>query len=161
VLFLEHKHLYRQTYNKAPYPGPDYRIPFGKARTARPGRDLTIVTYGALVERSVRAANEAAASGIEAEVIDLRSLAPFDWEAIAGSVARTGKVIVAHEDVLSFGYGAEIAALIADRLFEYLDAPVRRVAAKDLFVAYEPGLEDEILPQVADVLKAIEEIARY
>jgi len=161
VMFFEHKHLYRQTYNKDPYPGRDHRIPFGRARVARPGRDVTIVTYGALVERSLRAAKEAASHGIEAEVIDLRSLAPFDWDAVAASVMRTGKVIVAHEDTLSFGYGAEVAALIAARLFEYLDAPVRRVAAEDVFVAYEPGLEEETLPQVRDVLTAIEEIARY
>jgi 2-oxoisovalerate dehydrogenase E1 component len=161
VMFFEHKHLYRQTYNKDPYPGPDHMIPFGRAKTVRAGRDLTIVTYGALVERSVRAAKEAAGRGIEAEVIDLRSLAPFDWDTVAASVMRTGKVIIAHEDVLSFGYGAEIAALVADRLFEYLDAPVRRVAAKDVFVAYEPGLEEAILPQPRDVLAAIEEIARY
>ncbi len=161
VLFLEHKHLYRQTYNKSPYPGPDHMIPFGSAKRVRPGRDVTVVTYGALVERSVRAAREAARRGVEAEVIDLRSLAPFDWETVAESVKRTSKVIVAHEDVLSFGYGAEMAALIADRLFEYLDAPVKRVAAKDLFVAYEPGLETEILPQIEDVLAAIEELGRY
>jgi 2-oxoisovalerate dehydrogenase E1 component len=161
VLFFEHKHLYRQTYNKDPYPGPDHMVPFGKARTVRTGRDVTVVAYGALVERSLRAAKEAAARGVEAEVIDLRTLAPFDWEAVAASVARTGKLLVAHEDVLSFGFGAEIAALAADRLFEYLDAPVRRVAARDVFVAYEPGLEEAILPQVRDVLEAVEELARY
>jgi 2-oxoisovalerate dehydrogenase E1 component len=161
VMFLEHKHLYRQTYNKGAYPGPDHMIPFGRARTVRQGRDLTIVTYGALVERSFRAAKDAAARGVEAEILDLRSLAPFDWEAIASSVMRTGKVLVAHEDVLSFGYGAEIAALIADRLFEYLDAPVRRVAAKDVFVAYEPGLEEATLPQIRDIVAAIESLARY
>jgi 2-oxoisovalerate dehydrogenase E1 component len=136
-------------------------IPFGSAKRVRSGRDVTVVAYGALVERSLRAAKEAAKRGIETEVIDLRSLAPFDWETVADSVKRTGKVIVAHEDALSFGYGAEMAALIADRLFEYLDAPVKRVAAKDLFVAYEPDLEDEILPQIEDVLAAIEELGRY
>ncbi len=161
VLFLEHKHLYRQTYNKSPYPGPDHCIPFGRAAIVRQGGDLTIVTYGALVERSLRAAKEAADEGVESEVIDLRTVAPFDWETVAGSVRKTGRVIVAHEDVLSFGFGAEIAALIADRLFEYLDAPVRRVAAKDLFVGYEPGLENATLPQIEDVRSAILDLARY
>jgi 2-oxoisovalerate dehydrogenase E1 component len=162
VLFLEHKHLYRQTYNKGLYPGPDFMIPFGKAKTVRPGRDLTIVTYGATVQRSVVAAKQAAEEhGIEAEVIDLRSLNPYDWEAIAGSVKRTSKVIVVHEDTLSWGYGAEIAARIANELFEWLDGPVRRVAAMDTFVAYCPDLEDEILPQAADVFEAILELARW
>ena len=162
VIFLEHKHLYRQTYNKGVYPGPDYMIPFGKAKVVRPGDDITIVTYGALVERSVRAAKKAAElHGVEAEVIDLRSLAPYDWAAIEASVRKTNRVIVAHEDVLSFGYGAEIAARIGAELFEYLDAPVRRVAAKDTWVAYEPGLEDVILPQESDMLTAIELLARY
>jgi 2-oxoisovalerate dehydrogenase E1 component len=161
VIFLEHKHLYRQTYNKSPYPGPDHSIPFGSARVARQGGDLTVVTYGALVERSLRAAKTVAEQGIEAEVIDLRSLNPFDWETVAASVARTGKVIVAYEDSISFGYGAEIAALIADRLFEFLDAPVRRVAALDTFVAYEPGLEDRILPQVDDLVRVLLELGAY
>ena len=161
VLFLEHKHLYRQTYNKAPYPGPDHCVPFGSASIVRPGSDMTIVAYGALVERAFRAAKRAAEDGVDAEVIDLRTVAPFDWETVAASVRRTGRLIVAHEDVLSFGFGAEVAALAAERLFEYLDAPVRRVAAMDTFVAYEPGLEAEILPQVDDVLAAIRETARY
>jgi len=161
VMFLEHKHLYRQTYNKSPYPGPDHCIPFGRARVARPGGDVTIVTYGALVERSLRAAKVVAAQGVEAEVIDLRSLNPFDWETVAASVAKTGRAIVAYEDSLSFGYGAEIAALIADRLFEFLDAPVRRVAALDTFVAYEPGLENRILPQVDDLVRALRELGAY
>ncbi|HZM69972.1 MAG TPA: dehydrogenase E1 component subunit alpha/beta [Candidatus Cryosericum sp.] len=161
VLFLEHKHLYRQTYNKSPYPGPDHSIPFGRARVARQGRDLSVVTYGALVERSLRAAKSLAEEGVEAEVIDLRSLSPFDWDAVADSVRRTGKALVAHEDSLSFGYGAEIAARIADRLFEHLDAPVRRVGAQDTFVAYEPGLEEAILPQVKDLREAMAELAAY
>jgi len=161
VLFLEHKHLYRQTYNKSPYPGPDHSIPFGRARIAREGRDLSVVTYGALVERSLRAARTLAASGIEAEVIDLRTLSPFDWETVAASVGKTGKALVAYEDPISFGYGAEIAALLADRMFEFLDAPVRRVAALDTFVAYEPGLEDRILPQVEDLARAMKELSAY
>jgi len=161
VLFLEHKHLYRQTHNKSPYPGPEHMIPFGKARVARPGRDVSVITYGALVERSLRAARSLAEQGIEAEVIDLRSLSPFDWETVADSVRRTGRALVAHEDSLSFGYGAEIAARIADRLFEHLDAPVRRVGAGDTFVAYEPGLEDAILPQVEDLRRAMAELSAY
>jgi 2-oxoisovalerate dehydrogenase E1 component len=161
VLFLEHKHLYRQTYNKGPYPGPDHSIPFGRARIVRDGGDLTVVTYGALVERSLRAAKIAEGLGIAVEVIDLRSLNPVDWETVAASVAKTGKAVVAYEDPISFGYGAEIAALIADRLFEFLDAPVRRVAALDTFVAYEPGLENRILPQVDDLVRAMKELGAY
>jgi 2-oxoisovalerate dehydrogenase E1 component len=161
VLFLEHKHLYRQAYNKSPYPPDDFMIPFGKAKTVREGRDLSIITYGALVQRSLVAAKQAEQQGINVEVIDLRTLQPYDWKAIVRSVKRTSKVIVAHEDSLSFGYGAEIAARIADELFEFLDAPVRRVAALDTFVAYAPQLEDVILPQVADVAKAIMDLHRY
>ncbi len=162
VLFLEHKHLYRQTYNKAAYPGPDFMIPFGKARIVQSGDDLTLITYGALVERSRRAAAKAASEhGILVELIDLRTLAPYDWGCIEASVRKTGKALVVHEDTKSFGYGAEIAARIGEELFEYLDGPVRRVGAKDTWVAYEPGLEDAILPQEADVLAAIEQVARY
>ena len=162
VMFLEHKHLYRQTYNKAADPGPDYTIPFGKARIARPGTDLSVITYGALVERSVRAADQVARdTGVEAEVIDLRSLNPFDWDTIAASVARTSRALVAHEDTLSFGYGAEVAARIADALFEHLDAPVRRIAAQDTWVAYHPDLEDAILPQIPDLARAMRELAEY
>ena len=161
VLFLEHKHLYRQAYNKSQYPSKDFLIPFGKAKTVREGADLTIITFGALVQRSLVAAKQAEQQGINVEVIDLRSLAPYDWEAIARSVKKTSRAIVAHEDSLSFGYGAEIAARISDELFEHLDAPVRRVAALDTFVGYAPQLEDAILPQVDDVLKAITELHRY
>jgi len=161
VLFLEHKHLYRQTYNKSQYPGRDFMIPFGKAKVVREGDDLTIITYGALVQRSLVAAKQAAAAGIDVEVIDLRSLSPYDWAAIERSVKKTNRVIVAHEDSLSWGYGAEIAARIASDLFDSLDAPVRRVAALDCFVAYAPDVEDATLPQTEDVLKAIREIAAY
>ncbi len=162
VIFIEHKHLYRQTYNKSPYPGPDYCIPFGKARTVLEGTDLTLVTYGATVERSVRAARQAAEEqGISVEVIDLRSLSPFDWDAIETSVRKTGKALVVHEDWLTFGYGAEMAALIADRLFEHLDGPVRRVGATDTFCAYQPLLEDVILPQIPKILDAILDLARF
>ncbi|MDX6712685.1 MAG: 2-oxoisovalerate dehydrogenase component [Blastocatellia bacterium] len=161
VLFLEHKHLYRQAYNKSQYPGDDFLIPFGKARTAREGKDVSIITYGALVQRSLVAAKQAEQQGISVEVIDLRTLQPYDWNAIAESVKKTNRVIVAHEDSLSFGYGAEIAARISDQLFEFLDAPVKRVAALDTFVAYAPVLEDTILPQVDDVLKTILEVNGY
>jgi 2-oxoisovalerate dehydrogenase E1 component len=161
VLFLEHKHLYRQTHNKAPYPGPDYTVPFGRAARVRAGRDVTVVTYGALVHRTLVAAKQVALEGIEAEVLDLRTLSPCDWDAIAASVRRTGRLVVVHEDCLSWGYGAEIAARAASELFEYLDAPVRRVAALDTFVAYNPVLEDAILPQVTDVAAALRETARY
>ncbi len=161
VLFLEHKHLYRQAYNKSPYPPDEFMIPFGKARTAREGTDLSIITYGALVQRSVVAAREAEKQGISVEIIDLRTLNPYDWNAIVESVTKTSRVIVAHEDSLSWGYGAEIAARISSELFEYLDAPVRRVGALDTFVGYAPQLEDAILPQSADVLKAIWELHAY
>jgi 2-oxoisovalerate dehydrogenase E1 component len=161
VLFLEHKHLYRQTYNKGIYPGPDYMIPLGKAATVREGKDLTIVTFGALVQRSFTAARQAETDGISTEILDLRSLSPYDWDAIARSVKKTGRVIVAHEDSRSWGYGAEIAARIGDELFEYLDAPVKRIGALDTFVGYSPVLEDAILPQVADIAAAIRDLKQY
>jgi len=162
VLFLEHKHLYRQPYNRGPYPGPNYMIPFGKAKIVRPGRDLTIITYGALVQRSLIAAERVREEqGLEVEVIDLRSLNPYDWETISRSVKKTSKVIVAHEDSLSWGFGAEIAARIADELFEDLDGPVRRIGALDTFVAYSPDLENAILPQVEDLVNAILDLAAY
>jgi len=162
VLFLEPKHLYRQTHNRSPYPGPDYMIPFGKAKLVREGVDLTIVTYGSLVVRAVQAAKQLEQQeGIRAEILDLRSLAPYDWELISASVKKTSRVLVLYEDCLSFGYGAEIAARVADELFEYLDAPVRRLAAKDVFVPYHPALEDAVLPQPADILRAAREVAKY
>jgi len=161
VLFLEHKHLYRQTYNKGVYPGPEYRIPFGQAAVVREGKDVTIVTFGALVQRSLVAAKQVASDGIEAEVIDLRTLSPYDFEAVAESVRKTGRVIVAHEDSLSWGYGAEIAARIGSELFEHLDAPVRRIGALDTFVGYNPALEDTILPQVSTIATALRELKRY
>jgi 2-oxoisovalerate dehydrogenase E1 component len=161
VLFLEHKHLYRQAYNKSQYPPDNFLIPFGKAKTVREGTDLSIITYGALVQRSVVAAKQAEAGGTSVEIIDLRTLAPYDWEAIAATVKKTSRVIVAHEDTRTHGFGAEIAARIGDELFEYLDAPVRRVAALDTFVAYAPQLEDAILPQPEDVLRAITELKAY
>lgn len=161
VIFLEHKHLYRQTYNKSADPGPDFTIPFGKARVVRAGEDLTVVTFGALVHRAELAAKRAAAEGVSVEILDLRSLSPYDWEAIRASVGKTNRVLVAYEDTRSFGYGAEIAARIADELFDALDAPVRRVAAADTWVAYNPGLEAAMLPQTEDLLAGILELAEY
>jgi 2-oxoisovalerate dehydrogenase E1 component len=161
VLFLEHKHLYRQPYNRSEYPGPDFTIPFGKARMVREGTDVSIITYGAVVHRAEVAAAELSRDGISAEIVDLRSLSPYDWEAVAATVRKTNRVLVAYEDTRSWGYGAEIAARIADELFEHLDAPVRRVAATDTFVAYQPKLEDEILPQTEDIVRAVRALTDY
>jgi 2-oxoisovalerate dehydrogenase E1 component len=162
VLFLEHKRLYREAFGRAPYPGPEYMIPFGKAKIVHPGDNLTVITYGAVVPRALQAAQKLEREqGVKVELIDLRSLNPFDWDAIAASVTKTNRVLVAYEDTLSWGYGAEIAARIADQLFDKLDAPVRRVAAKDVFVAYQPILEDAILPQPNDLYLAMKELAEY
>jgi 2-oxoisovalerate dehydrogenase E1 component len=162
VLFLEHKRLYRETFGRAAYPGPDYMIPFGKAKIVTSGTDLTVITYGAVVPRALQAAQKIEREhGVKVELIDLRCLSPFDWETIAASVEKTNRVLVAYEDTLSWGYGAEIAARIGDQLFDKLDAPVRRVAAKDTFVAYQPILEDAILPQAADLFRAMKELAEY
>ena len=161
VLFLEHKHLYRQPYNRSEYPGPDFTVPFGKARMVREGTDVSVITYGAVVHRAEVAAAELARNGISAEILDLRSLSPYDWEAIAATVRKTNRVLVAYEDTRSWGYGAEIAARIADELFDELAAPVRRVAATDTFVAYQPRLEDAILPQTEDIARAIRDLMAY
>jgi 2-oxoisovalerate dehydrogenase E1 component len=162
VLFLEHKRLYRETYGRAAYPGPEYMIPFGKAKIVQPGTDLTVITYGAVVPRALQAAQKLEREhGVKVELIDLRSLNPFDWDTIAGSVSKTNRAIVAYEDTLSWGYGAEIAARIADQMFEHLDAPVRRVAAKDTFIAYNPILEDAILPQANDLFQAMKQLSEY
>ena len=161
VLFLEHKHLYRQTYNKSPYPGPDYTVPFGRAAVRRDGSDVVVITWGALVQRSLLAAQQAEKEGVDVMVVDLRTIMPFDWAGIAAAVRKTNRVVIAHEDQLTCGFGAEIAARIASDLFEHLDAPVRRVAAMDTPVAYQPDLEEVILPGSADVLKAVLETARY
>jgi 2-oxoisovalerate dehydrogenase E1 component len=161
VLYLEHKHLYRQTYNKGEYPGAEYMVPFGKSAVRREGTDVVVITYGALVQRSLLAAQQAEKEGVSAMVIDLRTIVPYDWDGIAEAVSKTSRVVVAHEDQLTCGFGAEIAARIGEELFEYLDAPVKRVAALDTPVAYCPDLEEVILPQSADVLKAILQTARY
>jgi 2-oxoisovalerate dehydrogenase E1 component len=162
VIFLEHKNLYRSVFGRSPNPGPEYTIPFGKAAIVKPGNDLTVITYGAVVPRALEAARKMEREhGISVELIDLRSLTPYDWDAIATSVKKTSKVIVAHEDMKSWGYGAEIAARIGDELFHDLDAPVRRVGAMDSFVAYQPLLEDIILPQVDHLYKAMAELAAF
>jgi 2-oxoisovalerate dehydrogenase E1 component len=162
VLFLEHKRLYRETFGRGVYPGPEYAIPFAKAKIVRPGKDVTLITYGALVPRGLQAAEKLhRETGVDVELIDLRTLSPYDWDTIAESVRKTNKVIVAHEDMLSWGYGAEIAARIGEELFDSLDAPVRRIAAMDTFVAYQPILEDVILPQPEDLYKAMLELAKY
>ena len=162
VLFLEHKRLYRETYGRAPYPGPDYMVPFGKAKIVQPGNNLTVITYGAVVPRALQAAQKLEREHhVSVELIDLRCLNPFDWEAIATSVKKTNRALIAYEDTLSWGYGAEIAARIADRLFHHLDAPVKRVAATDTFVAYQPILEDAILPQASDLFRAMKELAEF
>jgi len=162
VLFLEHKRLYRETFGRAAYPGPDYMIPFGNAKIVQPGTDLSVITYGAVVPRALQAAQKLEREqGLKIELIDLRSLNPFDWEAIAASVRKTNRVLVAYEDSLSWGYGAEIAARISDQLFEHLDAPVRRVAALDTYVAYQPLLENAILPQTSDLYRAMKDLAEF
>ena len=151
-----------ETYGRAAYPGPDFTIPFGKAKIVRPGKQLTVVTFGAVVPRALQAAHRAERENdLDVELIDLRSLSPYDWDAIATSVRKTSRVLVAYEDMRSWGYGAEIAARIADELFDDLDAPVRRLASKDVFVAYQPTLEDVILPQPEDLRKAMVELAGY
>jgi 2-oxoisovalerate dehydrogenase E1 component len=161
VLFLEHKHLYRQTYNKGEYPGSDFMIPFGKAAERRAGDDVVVVTWGALVQRTLLAAQQAESDGVSVAVLDLRTLVPYDWRAIAEAVQRTSRIVIAHEDQVTCGFGAELAARVAGELFEHLDAPVKRVGALDTPVAYCPDLEEEILPQTADVLAAIREVAAY
>ncbi|MSO20153.1 MAG: dehydrogenase [Acidobacteria bacterium] len=159
VLFLEHKHLYRQTYNRSPYPGPDYMIPFGRANIVREGRDATVITYGALVQKSLQAAQKLAEEGMSVEVVDLRCLSPFDWDTVAASVRKTSRALVAQEDNLSFGYASEIAARISEEMFHELDAPVKRVGALDTFVAYHPTLEKQILPQASDIEAALRDLA--
>jgi 2-oxoisovalerate dehydrogenase E1 component len=161
VLFLEPKHLYRQLHSKAAYPGPDHQVPFGRARVCREGSDVVVVTWGALVHKTLLAAERVAKQGISVKVLDLRTLAPCDWSAIASAVTETSRVVIAHEDQLTCGFGAEVAARIADELFDQLDAPVKRVGAQDCPVAYHPNLEDAILPQTEDIFRAIVTVAQY
>jgi len=163
VLFLEHKKLYREPYNRSPHPGDEFMIPFGRAKVVKPGQSLTVVTYGALVQKALLAATQIEKRNPHAsvEIIDLRSLAPYDWEAVRGSVMKTSRVILAHEDTLSFGYAAELAARIADELFGHLDAPVRRVGALDTWVGYHPQLEAAILPQTETLAAEMEKLLAY
>jgi 2-oxoisovalerate dehydrogenase E1 component len=163
VLFLEHKKLYREAYNRSPHPGPDYTIPFGKAKIAKTGSRLTIVTYGALVQKSLQAALQVEQRNPDhtVEVIDLRTLSPYDWEAIRTSVEKNSRVMVVHEDTLSWGFGAEISARIASELFSSLDAPIGRIGALDTWVGYHPSLEAEILPQVEDIVAEADRILAY
>ena len=161
VMFLEHKHLYRQPYNRSEYPGPECTIPFGKARVVKEGTEVSIITYGAVVHRAEVAAAQLEREGVAVEIVDLRSLSPYDWDAIGTTVRKTHRVIVAYEDMLSWGYGAEIAARIADELFDELDAPVKRVAAMDTFCAYQPKLEDVILPQTSHIAEAVKHLLQY
>ncbi len=161
VMFFEHKHLYRQPYNRSEYPGPDYTVPFGKAHIVKEGSEVSIITFGAIVHRAEVAAAQLEREGVSVEIIDLRSLSPYDWDAIAATVCKNHRVIVAYEDMLSWGFGAEIAARISDELFEELDAPVKRVAAMDTFCAYQPKLEDVILPQTEHIVSAVKQLLEY
>jgi 2-oxoisovalerate dehydrogenase E1 component len=161
VLFLEHKHLYRQTYNKDQYPGANYTLPFAKCKVCRPGTDVVVITWGALVQRTIVAAEQARKDGIDVMVIDLRTIAPYDWDGIANAVTQTNRVVIAHEDQLTCGFGAELAARIAENLFDQLDAPIKRVGALDCPVAYSPELEKAILPQTSDIIQAIKTVAAY
>jgi 2-oxoisovalerate dehydrogenase E1 component len=163
VLFLEHKRLYREPYNRSPHPGPDYTIPFGKAKIVKPGSRLTIVTYGALVQKSLQAAVQIEQQNpdLSIEVIDLRSLSPYDWPTIKASVEKTSRVMVVHEDTLSWGFGAEISARIASELFGALDAPIGRIGALDTWVGYSPSLENEILPQVENIVEEAQRVLSY
>ncbi|HUO47941.1 MAG TPA: alpha-ketoacid dehydrogenase subunit beta [Acidimicrobiales bacterium] len=159
VLFMEHKHLYRQRYAADPMPPTGWTLPFGVGATVRAGRDVTIVTWGATVQKSLEAAAELAGEGCEAEVIDLRTLSPWDKDLVCESVARTSRLLVVHEDTLTAGFGAEVAAHVAEHCFWALDAPVGRVAATDTFVPYEPTLEQAVLPQVEDIAEAARRLA--
>lgn len=162
VLFLEHKSLYRQNFAKSKLPaGDDWVLPFGKANVRRTGEDLTIVTYGAMVQKALQSAARLEDEGFSVEVVDLRSLNPVDWDTIFASVKKTGKVLVAYEDCRFVGYGAEIAAEITEKCFEHLDGPVRRLAGKDTPIPFHWDLEDVILPQTDDVLKAARDLLAY
>lgn len=161
VLFLEHKGLYRQNYAMSPEPSGDYTLPLGEAAIRRAGEDVTIVTYGALVQKSMQVATELAKEGIEVEIVDIRTICPLDVETILNSVAKTNRVLVAYEDTLTAGFGSEIVSIIADRAFEYLDAPVKRVAAKDTPIPYNWDLEAAVLPQERHIKEAIQELVAY
>ena len=161
VIFMEHKGLYRQGYASSLEPGPEYVLPFGIAAVRREGTDISIITYGAMVQKSLEAARKMEESGVSVEVIDLRTLNPLDEETIFSSVRKTSKTLIVHEDTLTGGFGGEIAARIAKTCFEYLDAPIERVAALDLPVPYSPPLEDAMLPNVAKIFAALEHLSAY
>lgn len=144
-----------------PFPPADYVVPLGKAATVREGNHLSIVTWGATVQKSLDAAERLAADGVSVEVLDLRTLSPWDKEAVAATVTKTSKLLVVHEDVMTSGFGAEVSAWVAEHCFEYLDGPVERVAATDTFVAYEPTLEAAILPQADDIEAAARRLAAF
>ncbi len=161
VMFFEHKHLYYQGYNRTADPGEDFMIPFGKARTVREGSDATIIAWGALVQKSVEAAKRMEAEGFSVEVIDLRTLAPFDMDAIVKSLSKTNRIMICHEEHKTSGFAGEIAARINEECFDQLDAPILRVASEDTHVAYNPGLEDVILPQIDHVYDKLKELLAY
>jgi 2-oxoisovalerate dehydrogenase E1 component len=162
VLFLEHKGLYRQAFAATPEPDSDYLLPFGLAKIKKIGSDITVITWGMLVQRSLEAAQKIEDKhGVSIEVIDLRTLNPLDKETVLASVRKTGKALIVHEDTLTGGFGAEIAAIIAQEAFEHLDAPIHRVAAKDTPVPYGPELENEMLPQERHIVSALEKLVAY
>jgi 2-oxoisovalerate dehydrogenase E1 component len=161
VLFLEQKGLYRQGFAKSAEPHDEYLLPFGKAAIKQEGKDLTIVTWGAMVQRSIEAVRLLEPDGLSCEIIDIRTIAPLDNETILNSAAKTNKVLIVHEDVCTGGFGAEIAARIADMAFEHLDGPIRRVAGKDAHVPYHWLLEEEILPQTSWIVTAIKDLVKY
>ena len=161
-MFLEHKHLYYQGYNRTADPGENYMIPFGKARIVKEGKDATIVAWGALVQKSVEAAKKIEEeTGKSIEIIDPRTIAPFDMEAVKTSLAKTNRLLICHEEHKTSGYAGEIAARVNEECFEELDAPILRVASKDTHVAYNPAMEDKILPQIADVYQALKKLIEY
>ncbi len=161
VLFLEHKGLYRQSYATTPEPDADYLVPFGKAKIVKEGKDLSIITYGALVHESSFAVKKLEEEGYSVEIIDIRTIAPLDEETIYNSVKKTGKAIVIHEDTLTGGFGGEIAARITENCFEYLDGPVKRIGAKDTPIPYHPILEKTVLPTRDNIYNTLKELLTY
>ena len=159
VLYFEHKHLYRRI--KDEVPDERYTVPFGEARTHREGDDISLITWGAMVYTAHEAAQKLEGDGVSVEILDLRTLAPWDKDAVLRSVEKTSKALVLHEDTLTGGFGAEIAATIAEEAFENLDAPVRRIAAPDTPVPFSPPLEKAFIPQVEDVVNGLRELAEY